>query len=215
MRVETAELVGVPAAIASTAIGLPQLLRLLARRDPTGVSVLTWTLTACSGATWVAHNLRHGEAVAAVANGWSALTAVAIVLRCRVDGRRLLTASAVASIAVIVVADLAAVVAAPDALGWIAAGVGLVMFVPQAWQVLAGTNSAGVSAWTWLLVIVASALWGLYGVLHDDPAVVTPPVLTGVTALVILARLAQQRRCLGKAGYQSNTDPSGLRLTGR
>jgi uncharacterized protein with PQ loop repeat len=193
----SAELVGVPAAVASTAIGIPQLYRLLVRRDPSGVSVLTWSLTVCSGATWVAHNLRHGETVAAVANAWSALTAAGIVYRCYLDRWHRPFASSVTALVGVCAADAVAIAVAPDALGWIAAGIGMVMFVPQAWRVLSSVDSAGVSVWTWCLAIVASLLWGAYGVLHDDPAVVAPPVLTGSLALVIVLRVRYQRRRVG------------------
>lgn len=189
-----AELIGVPAAIASMAIGLPQLYRLLVRRDSAGVSVLTWWLTLCAGATWVAHNLRHGEVAAAVANGWSALTAAGIVYRCYADTRDQPFAVAGVVLGAVCVADAIAAVTMPDALGWIAAVIGMVMFVPQVKQVLTRATSTGVSVGTWCLAIVASLLWAVYGVLHDDPAVVAPPVLTGSSALIIVVRVLAQRR---------------------
>jgi uncharacterized protein with PQ loop repeat len=175
-------------------IGLPQLLRLMSQRNAAGVSAATWSLTVGSGLTWVGHNLRHDEVVAAVANGWSALTAAAILYRYYRDAESPAVATPVALALLIGAADIAAVAARPDALGWIAAGTGMVMFLPQAWAVFRASDVSGVSIGTWCVAVLASVLWASYGVLHRDAAVVAPPVLTGSLALAIVCRLAVARR---------------------
>jgi uncharacterized protein with PQ loop repeat len=138
--------------------------------------------------------MRHGEWVAAVANGWSALTAVAILYRCYVERGATVATSALAIPLVVGGADAAVALTAPDRLGWVAAAVGMVQFLPQTVGLLVGRDSAGVSVWTWWLAVAASLLWGTYGVLHHDLAIVVPPILTGSLALVIVVKLTALRR---------------------
>jgi uncharacterized protein with PQ loop repeat len=55
----------------------------------------------------------------------------------------------------------------------------MVMFLPQAWAVYRAPDVSGVSIATWCVAFLASLLWGMYGLMHRDADVVTPPVLTG------------------------------------
>ena len=183
-----AELVGIPAGIVSTSIGVPQLFRLLVRRDTAGVSVATWWLTAVAGLTWVGHNLRHDEVVAAITNGLSAAVAAAILYRCYRDSPGQ-PRGVLAIPLVIALVDAVVLMTAPDHLGWVAAGIGIVQFLPQAKAVLTTDELSGVSLPTWCLAVVAAALWLTYGVLHSDPAIVASPLVTGALSLVIVTRL--------------------------
>jgi uncharacterized protein with PQ loop repeat len=172
---------------------VPQLLRLLSHRDTTGVSVATWWLTAVAGLTWVIHNVRHDEVVAAVTNGWSAAVAAAILYRCYRDNATPQPVSAFAIPLVATLIDVAVFVLAPDHLGWIAAGIGVVQFAPQARIVLTAERLSGVSFLTWLLAVIAAALWIIYGVLHSDAAIIASPLFTGSLSLLIVVRLAVRR----------------------
>jgi uncharacterized protein with PQ loop repeat len=140
------------------------------------------------------HNVSRGEAVAAVANGWSAVTAAGILVRCyrwSGGGRR---ARVLVVPVVVGLVDVVVVLSARGGLGWVAAVITMVQFVPQALAVFVAVDNSGVSVLTWWLAVVASVLWGAYGLLHHDAAVVAPPVLTGSLALVIVCRLLVQRR---------------------
>lgn len=187
-----AELVGIPAGIVSTGIGVPQLFRLLSRRDTAGVSAATWWLTAVAGLTWVVHNVRHDEGVAAITNGLSAAVAAAILFRCYRDSAAQ-PREAFAIPLVVAVLDIAVFLMAPDHLGWVAAGIGIVQFLPQAKAVLTTDELSGVSLLTWCLAVVAAALWITYGVLHSDAAIIASPLVTGALSLVIVTRLLGRR----------------------
>jgi uncharacterized protein with PQ loop repeat len=176
----------------STAIGVPQLFRLLSRRDTAGVSVATWWLTAVAGLTWVGHNVRHDEVVAAVTNGVSAAVAVAILYRCYHDSAAQPRSALVIPLMTAGV-DVVVFLLAPDHLGWVAAGIGIVQFLPQARAVLTTEQLSGVSLPTWCLAVIASALWITYGVLHSDAAIIASPLVTGSLSLLIVARLLGRR----------------------
>lgn len=176
----------------STAIGVPQLVRLLSHRDTSGVSVATWWLTAVAGLTWVGHNARHGEVVAAVTNAWSAVVAGAILYRCY-RGSAASQRNALAIPFGVALVDIAVFLVAPDHLGWVAAGIGIVQFLPQAKMVLTAADVSGVSLPTWCLAVIAAALWITYGVLHSDVAIVASPLFTGSLSLLIVTRLVVRR----------------------
>lgn len=172
---------------------MPQLLRLLSRRDTAGVSVPTWWLTVVAGLTWVGHNVRHDEVVAAITNGWSAAVAAAILYRCYRDSTQPQPRNALAIPLATAALCAAIFLVAPDYLGWVAAGIGVVQFLPQAWTVLTADRLSGVSLPTWCLAVVAAALWITYGVLHSDPAIVVSPTVTGTLSVLIVARLLTRR----------------------
>jgi uncharacterized protein with PQ loop repeat len=172
---------------------VPQLLRLLSRKDTAGVSVATWWLTAVAGLTWVIHNARHHEVVAAVTNSWSAVVAGAILYRCYRAGPRRSLDGALAILVPAAVVDAVVFLVAADHLGWVAAGIGIVQFLPQAWTVLTGEQLSGVSLPTWCLAVAAAILWITYGVLHADPAIIVSPIVTGSLSLLIVVRLLRRR----------------------
>lgn len=157
------------------------------------MSVPTWWLTAAAGLTWVGHNARHGEVVAAVTNAWSAVVAGAILYCCYRGRAASQPRSALAIPFVVALVDIAVFLVAPDHLGWVAAGIGIVQFLPQATTVLMAADVSGVSLPTWCLAVLAAALWITYGVLHSDVAIVASPLFTGSLSLLIVTRLVVRR----------------------
>ena len=68
-----------------------------------------------------------------------------------------------------------------DLFGYVAAGIGVVMFMPQAIQVWKTKNTKSISLTTFILFDIASVCWVIYGVLR-----LAAPVIIVNVALVIL-----------------------------
>jgi uncharacterized protein with PQ loop repeat len=189
--VTAAEAVGLAAASVSAGFGIPQLWRLVRGSTAAGVSAASWWMTCCAGLLWLPHNWARGEWSAIAANGLSALCAAAVLGRratlARGDQAALAVPLAVAgAVGVSVTTGLVA-------LGWIAAALGLVRFLPQALALLRRADPAGVSVWTWLLAATSGGLWFTYGALHGDVVVALPALITLPLTLFILARLTLLR----------------------
>jgi hypothetical protein len=85
--------------------------------------------------------------------------------------------------------------------GWLAGGaLGLgtvlgasvvVNHVPAVWAALRGDRLDGIAPATWLIALADAGLWGGYGVLVRDPALIAYGTILVVASVVILFRLWQ------------------------
>lgn len=71
-------------------------------------------------------------------------------------------------------------------LGYIAAGIGIVMFMPQAIQSFRTKNTKGISFMTFSLIAVVSVLWTIYGILLKAAPVILVNSVLFVISLFIL-----------------------------
>lgn len=62
----------------------------------------------------------------------------------------------------------------------------MVTFAPQALRVIRTRDTAAISLATYVIVIVSTALWGVYGALIASVPIVVANVVNGAFALVIL-----------------------------
>lgn len=84
--------------------------------------------------------------------------------------------------------DAPAVTALIDALGYAAATLTTVSFVPQAMKTLRSGDTSGISLRMYLLFTSGVALWGVYGVLLRDGPLIVSNAITVVSAGLILER---------------------------
>jgi hypothetical protein len=168
----------------------PQVSRVLASGDATGVSVSAAGLGLANELTWGAYSAH--EAL------WTALPeavlmaggnlALAMALRRRSALTRAMRA---VSLWVGALAG-AAILGGTTAVAALLAVSYAVQLAPAIW-VAYRTSASGVATATWVLIGVEALLWGLYGVAHRDPATTLFAVIgTGASALM-LARLRHVR----------------------
>ena len=59
---------------------------------------------------------------------------------------------------------------------------------PSIWTAYRTHAPSGVAAATWALIGLEAALWGVYGIVHGDPAISAFAVIGSVAAAAILGR---------------------------
>ena len=79
-----------------------------------------------------------------------------------------------------------------DGLGYAAASLTTLSFVPQAMKTLRSGDTAAISLRMYLLFTTGVALWGVYGLLRGDGPLVVANAITLVPALVVLQRKISQ-----------------------
>ena len=102
--------------------------------------------------------------------------------------------AAVAAVGWLVVLLGAATLGGLTALAVLLAGAYAVRVAPAIWTVWRTPSPTGVAAATWSLVGVEGALWCVYGLHHDDPAVTSFGIIAMVAAAATLARKATTAR---------------------
>lgn len=81
-----------------------------------------------------------------------------------------------------------------EILGLVAGFIGAFAFAPQALKILRERDASNVSALTYSMVLTASLLWGIYGILRAAPSIVIWNVVAACLAgLVLTLKLGPQR----------------------
>lgn len=73
-----------------------------------------------------------------------------------------------------------------DLVGYAAAALTTVAFVPQAIKALKERDTHSLSLGMYVIFTTGVVLWGLYGWLLRDPAIIVANLITGVLSLAIL-----------------------------
>jgi uncharacterized protein with PQ loop repeat len=188
----------VPFAAAAFAIPqfLPQILKLRATNDTSGVSWSWATLTSTNNAAWFLYFTLSGYWTALVPASSATLLAgtLAVVLARR--GRASWRAGRwigawVASLVA------ASAVAGRAGLGTVLTAAFLLQVIPSLATAYRTARPSGVSAGTWLLILGELSCWTIFGLHELDPRLITLG-LTGVTAsILMLARLSYANRLHG------------------
>lgn len=77
-----------------------------------------------------------------------------------------------------------------DIFGYVAAGIGIVMFIPQALQVWKTKNTKSISLATFILFDIASVFWVTYGVLRIAlPIILVNVVLVALSTYIVFMKL--------------------------
>lgn len=187
-------------ALAATFL-IPQIVRLIGRRDPVGVSA-TWAgFGVVANAAWVFYLASHGMRVPLLAPALALLfygVTLALVARLgRADHW------VWHSTAFMIVIGLAVLVGGLAALGLCLALTPAIQVAPALVAVFKERHPTGLSPGTWTLAAAEALLWGLYGWLIADNALFGYGVVTTVASLVVLGRWAwtrPQRRFVLRTG---------------
>jgi uncharacterized protein with PQ loop repeat len=182
----------VAASLAATATGLaavflvPQIVRLVTRRDASGVSPVWAAFGVITNAFWVGYlgmmNLWAAAAAPALAVVTYSVMLVVLVPLDRGSGwLRTSLGYAVVLAAIGPVAGL-------GMLGLALSLTPAVQLAPQVIGVFREERPTGVSPTTWSLAIAEAVLWGCYGWLMRDAALIGYGLVTSVGSVLILGR---------------------------
>jgi uncharacterized protein with PQ loop repeat len=185
----------VPFAAAAFAIPqfLPQILKLRATNDASGVSWSWATLTSANNAAWFLYFMLSGYWTALVPASSATLLAGTLSL---VLARRERASWRAGRWIGAWVALLAAAspVAGRAGLGTLLTAAFLLQVIPSLVSAYRTARPSGISAGTWLLILGELSCWTIFGLHELDPRLITLG-LTGVTASVLmLARLRYANR---------------------
>ena len=182
-------LLGLLAVVFTVARAWPQFVRIVVRRDSTGVSILTWMLILSAHLGWLSYGILDGVVLLIIVNTLSALGCAVIVLRLRP------------------IRFLAAAVAGTGVASWalyeirngvllgVLIGLSLVMFLPQVVKVFHAPHQ-GVSPVTWTLSALSSITWISWSIMVGRPLLGAAHYVMLPAALVILAMTLRGKRHL-------------------
>lgn len=203
-----AQWLGWIAALAFFARLVPQPVKLFRTGVPHGVSPLAVLNNIVTDVGWIMYGTVSGTTqvwltalVALVPGLWTAA-----LLRREVRVHHALTASVWL---VIVMVTLP--------LGLLGSVLGVSVVVnhgPQVWTVIRQHNLLGVSVLTWSIAIADATLWGGFGVLREDPALIGYGVVLLSVAIIVLGRVWWTSRHDGLTpGDEPDTDDEALAYT--
>ena len=181
------ELLGWLASLVYLARLLPQPVRLARTGVPVGISTIAAMNAVISDVAWIAYGLQAGLVPVWLVAVIGVVPGVWTVALLRGEIRRGDVLRSGIWLAVIGLA------AAAGALGVILAASVLVNMGPQVWKAIRSSDLRGLSAFTWLIAIGDGLLWGAYGVVVEDRALVGYGVVLVTSALIVLGRMAQTR----------------------
>lgn len=166
---------------------VPQLMRTVRHPDLSGVSPVSWTLTAASSLSWLSYGLLTATPFQIPGNVLLCSGSVALVLLVPSRWRRGHRAMVVGVALVAVV--IAALTLPPSTVGYIGFALGLVASWPQlvdsfgSWR--EGAES-GVAIGSWVARLVSGAGWFTYAVIMRDIPVLVASVVGLVTTVAVL-----------------------------
>ena len=184
---------GVASIISSIIRSWPQAVRIVKRRETVGVSALSWSLAFACNISWVAYAAGAHTTPPLIANLLTGVGVLAILGSLERERRSGVVPVAAAVVATAVVCDVVAgLLFGAAGIGWVAASISIVMFLPQVVAVMTHEVD-GVSPLTWWLIGASSSIWGTYGLLTDQWELVVGTFVVVPAAAVILVRVATKR----------------------
>lgn len=180
------ELIALVATVLAAIFLIPQVMRLVTTGDSRGVSA-TWAgLGVVTNLAWVTYLWRQGLWAPALAPGIAVITyGVSVTVISRIHPGRVWVRSSVVYALVIAATGIWGGMAA---LGLLLAVTPLIQVAPELAAVFRESHPSGVSPAAWALAAAEAVLWGIYGWLAGDLALVGYGVLTAAAAFLILAR---------------------------
>jgi uncharacterized protein with PQ loop repeat len=185
--------VGYLGAVLGVFMVVPQIVRTFRDRSIPGVSAMTWALTALSCLTWMLYGIRADEVPQIPGNVLMVSGAAVIVLA--VPSTTPIGARAVRLAASAGVIIALATVLPPDAIGFLAFGIGLFSAVPQIVKSLTVRRS-DVSAFSipaWVLLGASQVCWLIYALVLEDIAVtISASFVLSSAALLVITELRRR-----------------------
>jgi len=75
-------------------------------------------------------------------------------------------------------------------IGWLAAGLTTVSFVPQALRVIRTRNTEAISLWMYILFILGIGAWLAYGfVLEDTPMIIANTITLSMASIILVFKI--------------------------
>ena len=185
---------------------LPQILKLRATRDTSGVSWSWATLTCLNNAAWIAYFALEHYWTALIPSSSATLLAGTLAVLLSIRGQAKLRPSIlIAAWATMLIA--AYLVLGRTGLGALLTAAFVVQVAPSIWTAYRTERPTGLSSGTWLLILGELSCWLAFGLYKSDPRLITLG-LTGVTAsALMLARIHRASRPERQATAQA--DPNG------
>jgi uncharacterized protein with PQ loop repeat len=187
-----AEVLAATATALAAVFLVPQIVRLISKRDATGVSAVWAAFGVVTNTAWVLYLGAMGLWVAVPAPALAAATyVIALAVIVPLDRRRSWMWMSGLYVAVLaVVALLSGLVT----LGLVLSVTPAVQLAPQIITVYRERCPSGVSPTTWSLGLVEAVLWAFYGLVVSDVALVGYGLVTSAGSMLILGRLLANRR---------------------
>jgi uncharacterized protein with PQ loop repeat len=163
---------------------LPQIRKLAATRDTTGLSWSWAALTAINNAAWIAYFTLARYWTALIPSSSATLLAgtLAVMLTRRGQARPL-PAVLISTWAAMLLT--ACSLAGRTGLGTLLTAAFILQVTPSIWTAYRTPHPTGVSAGTWLLIFGELTCWLIFGLHKSDPRLITLGV-TGVTASALM-----------------------------
>lgn len=180
------EVVGATALVFTAVAVVPQIVRVARVRSTAGVSPTWAMLGLVSTGAWVVYTGARGLWWATVADSMSCLSYAATVAVLAAHGERPRVVAGAAWLSVFFVSFA---VGGLPAMGAVLAVAFLIQVGPSIWTAYRSLDLHGASLTTWLLTAAEGALWGSYGLLHRDPAVVTFGTLAVLASALMAGRI--------------------------
>ena len=193
MTETTANVAVILATVSTVVFLLPQIAKLKRTGDSSGVSTTWAALGFVSNVGWFTYMISQSRWYAVVAP-LSTFIFYAVALRALAGtGRDLRNATVIAVGWSLVLGGVAV------GGGWTTLGVVLgltyaAMVTPSIWTAYRSRKPSGVSAGTWWIGSVEALLWGLYGLYHMDPAIITFGTVQLTASALMLTRYYTTRR---------------------
>lgn len=166
----------------------PQFVRIVVKHDPSGVSVVSWTLVLANFTMWATYGVVSELPVLIVANVLAGLGSAGIVVSLGRHGLAHRWQAPAAVAAALAGASAVYLALGATALLSVATVMAVGMFLPQLWTVFK-TEPSGVSPLTWWLGVLAGVVWLGYGFTIGQPEIAAPHAVMTPCALAILWRV--------------------------
>jgi uncharacterized protein with PQ loop repeat len=197
-----ADALAVVATLLAAVFLLPQIGQLVTTRDVRGVSI-TWVLFGImTNVAWVVYLTGQRLWVPLVAPALAAGTYAAVLALLIRFGPIYRTGSS-ACLLYGSVLGLAGGLGGWQALAVVLALSPAIQIAPGVREVYRHARPSGVSASTWSIAGAEAAVWGAYGALVSDPALLGYGIVTGAGSVLVLSRLWVTRRCSAKNAHQA------------
>ena len=172
---------------------LPQIRKLRATRDTTGVSSSWAALTSVSNAAWIAYFTMSRYWTALIPSTSATLlagTLAVMLIRRRPPGSR--AAALIAAWAITLAAAGGA--AGRAGLGAVLTAAFLLQVTPSLWTAYRTPRPTGISSGTWLLILGELSCWMVFGLHTSDPRLITLGTSGIIVSALMLARIHRTAR---------------------
>ena len=182
----------VAASVLSTASAIPQLVLMLRARNATGVSIAGWATNTSALAVWIVHSLLIGSTTTALAMAAPAVLTLAVfVLAMAWGGDRRGAATPFVFLAVV---GAVALTGNPQFFTVLLATTVLWSYGPSLFAMWTADDLSGNSTATWAISAVYGVIWGGYGLVSTDAAVIVNGSINLVLGGAVLTGLVLAKR---------------------